>query len=100
MRGRGRRKFECAFKLFDEGISLKAPGKVLNLSLFSNRSRCQWELYNCAHAVLDATIAAQLDCAGSGMWEPAYNSGLAWSSMGIYSSALQVCPHLPEMPEI
>ena len=92
----GSRKFERALKLFDEGIRLKAPGNVLNLILFSRRSRCQWELYHCTHAILDAAIAAQLDCAGSDRWEPAYNSGMAWGMMGISSSAVQVCSHLSE----
>lgn len=88
--------FELAVKLYGEGIKLRAPGNLVNFRLYDNRSGCQWTRHHCAHAVLDAAIAAQLDCAESDLWQPAYNSGRAWQLMGIYTSAVKVRTyHLP-----
>ena len=81
-----------AVRLLDEGIRLKAPGDVVNSTSYNNRSLCQWRRMHCAQAVLDATMAIQLDYAHS--WQPLVSHGRAWEMMGINSSAVKVCAHM------
>lgn len=84
--------FDGAVKLYDEGIRLKAPGDVLNFWLFNSRSGCQWVRYHCAHAVIDAATAAQLN---GGLWQPHFHSGMAWQMMGLHSFAVKVRSCVP-----
>lgn len=83
-------------QLLDEGIRLKGPGDVVKYLLYQDRAWCQWERKCGMHALLDAITAQQFNCPEAGMWQPVCVRGLAWELMGIYSSAVKVCPYVYE----
>ena len=74
---------EKAMEFINEGLNVKAAGDKLNHILYCERGYCQRRRLHCAHAVLDAAVAASFDPSDPSCL---LNSGRAWEIMGVYSA--------------